>query len=243
MSLEPRERPEACPSDLRFDALLAGELGAHARAALDTHVAGCARCRDRHAALAVERAAYLALHPRAELRIAHAVAPRALRWPLPAALLGAAAAVALFVALPAVDPSDQVRRKGAASIGFFVERGGTHERGRAGQSVRPGDRIRFTYSSDRPAYLAILARDAAGTVSVYFPNGDAARYVSEGYDRPLDSSVELDATLGPESVFALFCDDGFAMTEPRTALTAAHTLSAGQGCQLVKLSWIKERAP
>ncbi|HET6336224.1 MAG TPA: zf-HC2 domain-containing protein [Polyangiales bacterium] len=243
MSLEPQERPEGCPTDLRFDAWSAGELDANARALLEAHLDGCARCRDRHAALAAERAAYLELHPRAELRIAKAVPARALRWPIPAALLGAAAAVALFLALPAADPSGQVRRKGAAGIGFFVEHGGTHARGRTGQSVHPGDRIRFTYTSDRPAYLVILARDAAGTVSVYFPSGDAAGYVSEGYDRPLDSSVELDATLGAESVFALFCERGFGLAGPRSALTATHTLVAEQGCQLAKLSWTKERAP
>lgn len=242
MSFDAQERPDGCLTDLSFDAWLAGELDAQACTALQAHVNGCARCRARHALLVTERAAYLALHPQPELRIARAVRPTR-RWPVPAALLGAAAVLAVFLARPAVDPSGQVRRKGAASIGFFVERAGTFERGHGGQSVRPGDRIRFTYTSDRPAYLAILARDAANTVSVYFPSGEAARYLPEGYDRPLESSVELDATLGPERMYALFCEHGFELSGPRHALTTADTLSAEQGCQLATLSWTKESAP
>jgi hypothetical protein len=240
-----QQRPEGCLTDLKFDAWLAGELDADARAAVEAHLSACARCGELGAVLSAEHSAYLALHPHAELRVARPARVRALRWPVPAALLSAAAAVVVaFFAQPAADPSGvKERRKGGASIGFFVGRAGRFERGHWGQSVRPDDRIRFTYTSDRPAYLAILARDAAGTVSVYFPAGDVAHYVSEGYDAPLDSSVALDATLGPESVFALFCDHAFDLTKPQQMLAAARTLSPQRGCELVRLSWTKEATP
>jgi hypothetical protein len=242
MNLGERERPDGCITDLRFDAWFSGELAADAHV-LKAHLERCTRCRDRRAALESKRDAYLAAYPRAQLRVARKTPAHRLRWPVPAALLGAAAIAALFFMPTTTAPTEPTRRKGGASVGFFVGRTGVYERGSDGQSVRPGDRIRFTYTSDRPAYLAILARDAAGAVSVYFPRAEHAGYVSEGYDRPLESAVELDATLGPERVYALFCKAGFALAGARSALTATHTLAAAEGCQLATLSWTKERVP
>src|SRR4051812_9359618 len=72
---------------------------------------------------------------------------------------------------------------GSPSLGFSIERGGKIARGASGDVVLPGDRIRFTYSSDRDVQFALLhvSRDQAG---VYFPSAATTVGVPRGRDRP-----------------------------------------------------------
>ncbi|XYH94073.1 zf-HC2 domain-containing protein [Sorangium sp. So ce1128] len=108
-----RSRPEGCPSDLRFDRLLAGELAPAEEQAARAHLDGCERCAARFVALEAERAAFLAAPPPLRLpprAVAPAVpaAPRAVApavrrlraralFPAVAATLGAAAVLALVL--------------------------------------------------------------------------------------------------------------------------------------------------
>jgi hypothetical protein len=242
MSWEARSRPEGCLTDLKLDAWFAGDLPDVARSAVVEHLAQCAHCRERRDAFASEREQFLALRP--EPPVGTRPARNALaRVAWIAAGLAATAAL-LLVARPTAVPDDQAtRRKGGAQLGFFVERAGRAQPGVSGQVVHPGDRIRFTYSSDRALFLAIYGRDASGAASVYYPAGERAARVAEGYGALLDSAVELDGVLGAESVFALFCPDAFALEPPRAALAVGGSLEPQAACRIETLAWTKEAAP
>jgi Putative zinc-finger len=242
MIQDERSRPDGCVTDLKFDAWFAHELASAARAELDAHVDGCARCRNRRAALSAEREAFLALQPHPQPR-ASSAAPYPGRLAFGTAALAAAAAIALSLwpSEPRIEP--QVRTKGSAHLGFFVQRGGVSVRGVPGQAVHPGDRISFVYTSERPVYLAVYARDAEGTASVYFPAAATAQALPRAHDEVLETSVELDRVIGPETVFALFCDRGFQVAGPRRTLAATGALAKPPGCRIDTLTWNKESLP
>jgi hypothetical protein len=151
---------------------------------------------------------------------------------------------------PALGGGASLRRKGSAAVGFFVKRGDRVQRGSDGEHVQPGDQLRFTLRSDRPTQLAILSLDARGVVSVYFPRTEgqgALRPIGE--ELALDAGVELDATLGPETIFAIRCPTPPALaahpTHPtldtlRNTLQRTRTLPAPPGCEVDVLRLFKE---
>jgi hypothetical protein len=55
--------------------------------------------------------------------------------------------------------------------------------------------------------------DESGTVSVYYPAGSNAAAVSAGREVELPSAVELDGTLGRETVVAVRCDRPVAVAD------------------------------
>ncbi len=237
MMLTPPSRPETCLSDLTFERLFASELSADA---VSEHLASCQRCRERHAELSQLREVFLRRRPEPAVHKQHVMA---LRWVgSGAALLLAAAACAVLWRPPIEEQG--VRVKGAPHIGFFVTRAGHSTRATPDYKVRPGEQIRFVYSSSRPAYLAIYAVDAEQQVSVYFPQGERAHEITAGADVVLPSGVELDHVLGREHIYALFCGAEFAVEAFRAQLARAElTEAVPEDCQLEALSWVKEAAP
>lgn len=235
-------------SDLALDEWLASELDAEASARVSTHLWQCARCAARKAERDTDREALLRQAPSLEALAAqvHARrAPRAQRAPMRIAIGAGAGALALAasVLLLLRDPSvDTTRPKGGAHLGLFVKRGERVTRGGASEVVHPGDELRFTYTSARPVYLALFNRDAIAA-SVYFPSGagDAAR-VAAGNDVALSFSVELDAQLGEERVYGVFCREPFALAPLLAALQEHGEPPALAGCELDAIRLIKERA-
>jgi hypothetical protein len=239
-------RPEDCISDLAFDELHAGELAAPARLALESHLARCERCRARASALAAERRALLAVATRLPV-----LSPRArprTRLPLPAAAVTAlaVAACALLWLKAAPEPSEpDARRKGAPHLGMFIKRGERVWRAESRAVVRAGDRLRFTYSSDRECHLALLGLDAQHA-SVYLPEqaklANRALRILPGTDVALDFGVELDASAGEERVHGIFCAQSFELEPLRAALEAKRALPELPSCTVDTLVLSKERA-
>jgi len=240
-----RERPEGCLSDLTFDAWFAGELAAGAAAAAEAHVAGCDRCGHRRAEFAAQRQEFFAVTPEIDWRPAlgnRARNQRRRQTLVTLATLAAAAALVVLVSRVREQPEAIVRAKGGPSVGFFVQRGESSQRGASGEVVYPGDHIRFAYTSDRPRYLAIYSLDSRGKASIFFPDGDLAERVPAGSDSSLRSAVELDDAPGLETVFAVFCDADFSVERLRKSLAERRTLEAPSGCSLDVLTWAKGRA-
>ncbi|WP_437730772.1 DUF4384 domain-containing protein [Sorangium sp. So ce1335] len=260
-----RSRPEGCPSDLRLDRLLAGELESAEQQATRAHLDGCARCAARFAALEAGRAAFLADPPPLRLPAAAPAARRPLArslFPAVTAALGAAAvlAAALFVHQPPAPPAPPrgdapgatlapaeqgTRTKGAGGrIGFYVARGEVVSPGGPGEVVHPDDRLQFTYSAAEAGYFALLSVDGAGKGSIYYPAGDVAAPIQPGEGVPLPSSVVLDGTLGAEVLYGLFCDAPVALEPLRAALESApERPPAPAGCRVDRVSLDKRAAP
>lgn len=241
-------RPESCLSDLAFEELETGELGSDARAAIEAHLAGCTRCRDRRAELLAEHGALLAAAPDlASLAPARAHAPRARPRSqviaLGATVLALAAAALLVLEPRGPQATPDTRGKGAPHLGFFIKRGERVLPGESGAGVRAGDLVRFTYSSDRERYLALINLDARGA-QVYFPADEgAAKRMRAGSEVALDFSVELDATEGDEQVFGLFCDRPLELAPVRAALLRDRALPELSGCAVDRVMLRKELAP
>lgn len=256
-----RERGEACVSDLRFDEWHAGELDAEAESAASAHVDGCALCRRRKTELDADRERFLELSPSLPLRttapVDAAPAPRKARViPLRVwggAALSAAAMLALFVALSPgsregshTDATEALgdRVKGSHRLGFFVKRGSETFEGLSGQRVLPGDQLRFVVTLRAPAHVAVLSRDGAGHASVYFPAGEAkAPRLEAKAEQALAGAVELDATLGRERIWGVFCAAAFEVEPLRAALSAGAELTPPPGCAVDELELTKAATP
>ena len=222
-----REPERACASRFRFDSLLAGELDPEHAARLSEHAGACARCGALLAELRAGHAAFVATTalPDAVVRRVRA-GRRAVAWPRWAAPVLAATAVLLaWSAWPWLDPGGQSsseRSKGsAARLAFYVLHDGSVRPGADGERVQPGDRIEFSYTSEREVYLAILGIDAARKASVYYAKDGRAVKVPPARRALLDQSTLLDTTLGQERVYTLVCAQPIAVAPILHALERA----------------------
>ncbi|HTU57370.1 MAG TPA: DUF4384 domain-containing protein [Polyangiales bacterium] len=222
-----------CPSALALEAFANGELEASLHEHTRAHVAECDRCRARHAQQERERAEFYATAPTFEAhaqRFIPAKPRRRVVAGVVVALAAAAAAAAAATLLAVVGRPSENRLKGSPTIGFYVKRGDRVRESDGMSSLRPGDLLRFTYSSDRERYFALFDRDQRAA-SVFYPPGERAILLRPGRDVPLQFSVELDDTPGVESVHALFCAESFELEPLRAALQQAGRVPVPAGCQ------------
>jgi hypothetical protein len=241
-------RVEECISDLVFDEWLSGEIDPTQKPGLEAHLLSCARCSQRRDLLLAQRNAFFERLPSWDALAArhgsHDARHRNWRWQRSGlwAMAALAACVALFFAVPRAVPSVGVRSKGGPRIGFYIKRGEQVVRGMSGEKVHPGERLRFTYSSDRATHLGLIYHDAHGATTTY-PLGKRAAAVQPGQDVALDFGVELDAELGVERVLALFCDDAITLEPVRAALQATGHLPELAGCRVDIVVLDKQRRP
>lgn len=236
--------PAAHPSALALEAAALDELSPARRAPVTRHLEGCARCRDRVAALREDNdrfACSITLPSEVAEISARVGAPPAPRrtWPAMVAGIAAVAALALVVVRRgggAAPPEDSVdgRLKGGLRFEVVHRAADGQQRWlRGGEQVAPGDGLRFRVRSDRDGFVAVLALDTAQVVSVYAPNGEWAAPLSAQALEVLPGSVVLDGTLGPERIVALVCNErrslGELVAAAQAALAAAHGEVAAVG--------------
>jgi hypothetical protein len=224
-----------CASDLELDTWRLGELPEEAARRLELHVAGCARCAERRVLL---QGLDAELAPRLPILRRRAARPL---WSLLGGGLAAAAALVLWLKPPGELPAE--RSKGGPRLGFYLKRGNDVTRGANGQSVRAGDRLRFTVSSSQALQLAILGRDGAGKSFTYYPNSTRSVSVGPAQELALDSSVELDRAPGTEQVLAVFCDEPFDLAPLLETLGRHGSLPELPGCRIDDLELVKDATP
>ncbi len=243
-----RSQSEACVSDLRFDQWHGGELGPEEVAEIERHVEHCDVCRARHSELEAQADAFLARFPNLEPARRNTEPSRCARrsrsWQWRAALATLAAAAAVVLVTRSPDPGLNQRlatrtKGGATRFGFHVKQLGGVHLGIDGQEVHPGDQLRFFVSTASPQHVAILSRDGAGVVSEYYPGKGQSRAIGSAQNLDLDSSVELDATLGREVLWAVFCSEPFSTEPLRRQLQQTSQLMAPVGCTTERLIVVK----
>ena len=75
---------------------------------------------------------------------------------------------------------------------------------KAGEVLRPGDKIRFVVNPGAAKYVLIGSRDGSGAFTVYHPfGGDKSAAVERG-PHELPGAVELDQVAGAETLVAVF---------------------------------------
>ncbi len=244
----------ACYSGLHFDRFLLGELSKGDAEELRLHLAGCARCTAcleslrpgeplpplRVAATGAGQAAEAGQAAGAGQAVGagQVLALRPRRWTRPlAAAAGIAAAASLLLVLRAPAPSE--RRKGSGfALAMYVQHGEAVRRAAPGESVAPGDAVRFAITAPAAGYVAVLTVDPEKRASIYFPLGDRAAPISAGLDLALPQGTRLDATTGEEHLTALFCTAPVELAPLRAALEQG-ALQLPDGCQETHLRFVK----
>jgi Putative zinc-finger len=253
-----RQRGADCVSDLVFDRWHAGELPAEEAARVIDHLATCTRCADRQATLTNSRDAFAAetfdwlRAPTAESAptkpaveqapMVAALPSRRVRWlPGAAAVLALAAGVLLLTKVRKADEIDSNERlKGVARFAYYVQHDGIVREGLEGEKLSPGDAIQLSYSVAQTGHLAIFSVDGARRASTYWPRGERAAPIGLGRDVSLPESIVLDETLGPETVYTLFCIDPVTLEPIRSAIERSPEREPQvEGCTMDRVRFVK----
>jgi hypothetical protein len=187
---------------------------------IDAHVAGCGACRERRVAAArldgqFERDVMPRTLGRVRAKL-HRAPPWRPRWWLVGCSLGATAVAAalLIVARPRPQPDGAwdglkgaVPSGDGAALSVFVKRGDKVKVLEPGQPLRAGDALRFVARLDRPRFVELRARDAAGNERTLFPQGPTAVQLRPG--QALPGGFVVDAAPGPERLTVLLGDRPF----------------------------------
>lgn len=204
----PRPIPEAL-----LERYLAGDLGADERRALEERLAASEPDRDRLAALRADTAAFLIKHPPGPVAAKLATPSRARGfawWLAPVALAASAmVAVVLFNPPPATEPD--VTLKGDLALAVYRQTAAGSERVESGAVLKPGDKVRFEVRTKEPGFVAVLSRDGAGHVTVYYPYQAAEAGPYRPAEPLLPGAIALDDTLGSEDVWAVYATKAFEL--------------------------------
>lgn len=242
---------DACLSNYAVDRWLVGQLSEDELRAMQEHVDNCPRCSLRCDELSRQRTAFYTRVPSWDAlekrRSAAPVLPSLARrsWALP--LMAAAGLLVIGVGVGVGFGSSELwssaveRSKGGPSIGFFVKRGERIRRGITGEDVIPGELLRFTYSTERPLYFALLHADSAGA-AIQFPTQPNAARIDPGREIPLDFSIRLDSRLGTETIYGVFCEEAVALEPIRARLESTGSMSELPRCRVDPIELTK-RSP
>jgi anti-sigma factor RsiW len=219
-----------------IDAWNLGMLSEETRRHLVAHDATCARCHE-----SVEEARLSAAHFDAEvlprtlagLRRRTASPPRARRvvWALTLAAGFAAMSVIVVGSLRprstrvVSDDDAQVTVKGGPGLRVFARRTGQVFPVREGARLRNGDEVRFVAQPGSLPYLLIASVDGASKINIYYPydGGQSGGPLTPETANELPDSIRLDATPGPERVFAFFSKAPLSSADVRSALADVAT--------------------
>jgi len=216
----------ACLSALQLDRYLLGELSGAAAEEVRAHLDGCARCKAAASTMRPE--------PLPRLRLLRAPRPR---WHRAAAAAAGLAAAASLVIVLRPAPGERPKGNGIA-LTMYVKHGSEVRRAGPGETVAPGDSVRFAATTPAAAYVAVLSIDPRGHGSVYYPLGPRAESVPAGADVPLPLGTRLDATVGEEKIVGLFCASPVEL-DPLRARLEQGGIEIPDGCQVTQWSFVK----
>ncbi len=226
-------------SDLRWDRLLAAELPEDQATEARAHAASCERCGGRLAELTAGRDAFT-VRPQVI-----ALAPRRKRgaWIGVAGAVAAAAAIVIVVTRPRGPDGERTKGDGSPDLQLEAVRGANHHPVSSRDVVFPGDVLQAGYSSERDGYGAVLARDGAEGVFAYVPStGDQMLALPAG-EHPFPQSTTLDAVIGNERVFVVWCEQPRAIGPLLAELVATGDVAKPDGCHLRRIDLTKQARP
>jgi hypothetical protein len=231
-------------TDLELERSLVGDLSPARSSALTTEATEADKARLGE--LEQEHAAFLAtvdvdaevrrIEQRKERYKPEVRRPFWLRWLLPIGTLAAAAAALVFFlqskkpAAPRGD-DDDFRTKGD-DISLIIH--GEAQPLLSGDVITAGAKIRFEAQGSKPGFIAIVGIDGTQQTTVYYPYGatDATKITT---DRMLPGAIQLDATPGDETFFAMFSTKPFSIDAVLPAVRGTGKLPAGVAMSRVVL--------
>lgn len=136
-----------------------------------------------------------------------------------------------------------VRVRSDAPTGYYVKRGTVMTQGVDGESVSPRDLLRFFVKTSAPKHVVILGQDDTGIVRTYFPPPETSQWVEAGRDTLLEGSVELNDTLGEETLYFFLCDAKAKLRGLRQILLFGELTEEQPGCVVDTITLNKVRRP
>lgn len=170
------------------------------------HLPGCEACRGYVSSLQAASEAFLAARPADRFlgQLAARPTQRLRRLaPLVGVALAAAAALVVVALLPSRPNEAGVTFKGSR-VRIALKRGEAVVDLREGDTLREGDALRFSVTTDAPGHAVVLNRDASGRVTVVAPFGATSPQAVPSGTTVLDDSAVLDATKGREVFVTVF---------------------------------------
>ena len=208
-----------------------GRASAADRAFIDEHLRTCARCAQMAASFEDARREFATTvlpRTRAALEARRARRRRfSVIWWWGGLLVPVAASMIVFAPWrrsPSPPPAvgePEIGVKGG--VGFFLaaRRGDRVFPVRPGDPLRPGDQIRFVLERVRYPYVLIASIDGAGHASIYVPyEGSASTRVAQDDHLEIPGSIVIDASPGPERMFAFLSRQPLSAAPVRQALAA-----------------------
>jgi hypothetical protein len=230
-----------------LEGYLVGALDARARAEVEAVLAESEADRARLEELRAESAAFLIQHPPGPL-VARFEDSQRRGWHgrmalLLTPLLAVAAAVTLVVLVPTEDP---YRTKGGVALALHRKHGEGSARVTPGETLSPGDSVRFEVRTEGTSgYVAVVGRDAAGVVTVYYPYDGSAAVPHDAREPLLPDAIELGEGDGEEVVYALFSAKPFSLDWAVAALKEGRDLTraAPGGVSVGRTSFVVRPRP
>ncbi|MBI5548678.1 MAG: hypothetical protein HY901_32755 [Deltaproteobacteria bacterium] len=232
-------------SSLELDLLHLGSLSPQEAGCAADHLAACPHCRSRAEETAAGMARFDAVRARALRGIEERTARGSL-WTLPWtrwAAAGAAVAMATLLLLVAREEPGGLRYKGGPLLQVYGIHQGRVQELHSGDRVEPGDRIRFAADGGGAGFLLVISVDGAGKTTVFAPFGGARSLSLAPGRNELEESVELDASPGPERLFALFSAAALDAAQAVHELTAQPQAETILGVRPVTFVLAKEVVP
>jgi hypothetical protein len=198
-------------SSLALDALDLGQLRGDEEARARAHVETCERCRGdleiaRKAREQFQREVLPRTLPevlRRQRRLRFGVR-RSIWLILPVAV----AAAAVLLVWPREVPVGILTKGGGPALHVYARREGRVFLVADGASLAPGDDFRFVVEPAGRRFLLIASVDGAGHAAIYHPYGGTASAPLVAAPRvELPGSIHLDASPGPERLYALLSDE------------------------------------
>lgn len=110
---------------------------------------------------------------------------------------------------------------------------------KAGQVLRPGDKIRFVVNPGAAKFVLIGSRDGSGAFTVYHPfGGDRSIAIERGLHE-LPGAVELDAVAGAEKLVAVFSNEPLDAKVVRQAVETNPTAPELKDAKVISLEFVK----
>jgi Putative zinc-finger len=226
-----------------LDRYALGSLSAEERTEVEAHLESCAQCRAaEESAAALRRRFDEHVLPRTIARVTQLRRRRWWRWtPLVLAPALAVAALLLFVRPPR---EPEYGFKGGPMLTVYARHGDRVFVVRDGQTLQPGDELRFVVTSWAGRHYVLIASiDGAGQASIYHPfGGSRSAAIGEGR-MELPGSVKLDETLGHERLYALFSQQPLDAAEVLRRLSHDGRFADDGSVATVQLAFEKQKLP
>jgi hypothetical protein len=234
-------------TDAMLERYLADALDAEAKARIEAVLASSPELQARVAELRADSGAFFARHPPGPLVARYREERRRAQWWRPVLLVPALAAAAIVLVLipPIEDPENPYTAKGPVLLILHRKVGESSRPVSPDVPLVPHDTLRFEVKASTSGFVAVLGRDAQGTVTVYHPFGSESAAPYDATQPLLPGAIELDETLGREDLYVLHSEQPFQLQWAVEALKKGQPLeeAAPRGVSVGRASFIKEARP